>query len=80
MRNKSYHYEYNNSADVFFKNKPITFVGDGNEFYGAYYKVDEKYKYEILKFSGSERTLSSSYKELLVLHQCIKQNRENFKD
>ena len=80
MRNKSYHYEYINSADVSYKNKPITFVGDGNEFYGAYYKVDEKYKYEILKFSGSQRTLSSSYKELLVLHQCIKQNREKFKD
>ena len=80
LRSKSYHYKYINSVEVPFNNRQVHFVGDGNEFYGAYYKLDEKFKYKLIKFSDSERTLSSSYRELLVLHQCIKKNRNQFKD
>ena len=59
----------------------VEFAGDGNELYGAYYNVKEKHNYRIVKFDISEgEDLSSSHKELLVLHRCIKDNAEQYKN
>ena len=51
------------------------FAGDGNELFGAYYNVQETHKYKIVKYKnhGGEN-LSSSHRELLVLHRCIQDN------
>ena len=51
------------------------FAGDGNELFGAYYNVQETYKYRIIKYENHEgEQLSSSHRELLVLHRCISDN------
>ena len=76
LRPKDYHYKYIDKSKVHIKK--VQFVGDGNEYFGAYYKLDEENKYKIIQFSGSDQMLSSSYRELLVLHQCVKQNRVEY--
>ena len=54
------------------------FAGDGNELYGAYYNVTQPYKYSIIKFDTDEE-MSSSKRELLVLHHCVKENVLHYK-
>ena len=59
----------------------VEFAGDGNELYGAYYNVKEKHNYRIVKFENCEgENLSSSHRELLVLHRCIKDNAEQHRN
>ena len=49
--------------------------------YGAYYNVREEHKYRIIKFENCEgEDLSSSHRELLVLHRCIKENAKLYKN
>ena len=55
--------------------KYIKLAGDGNELYGAHYDVNSPFKYNIIKFEDyTNKDLSSSLRELLVLHDCVKQN------
>ena len=78
LRHKNYDYKYINSTEVQYKKKQVKFTGDGNECFGAFYKINEENNYQLIQFSSSERELSSSYRELLVLHQCIKSNKEKY--
>ena len=72
------HYNYQTyDLDVVSKNrfKTAVLAGDGNELYGCSYSVGEDYNYQIIKFSEVEGgNLSSSYRELLVLHDSIRRN------
>ena len=78
LRPKSYNYKYISSTEVSYRRHVVNFTGDGNEMFGAFYQVNEENNYQIIKFSSSERELSSSYRELLVLHECIKQNKQKY--
>ena len=71
IRRKKHKYEEIQKRDV--NLKQVTFAGDGNERYGAFYNVKEPYKYEIIKFNVDEDS-SSSMRELLVLYHCVKSN------
>ena len=52
--------------------KYIKLAGDGNELYGAHYDVNSPFKYNIIKFEDyTNKDLSSSLRELLVLHDCV---------
>lgn len=81
LRLKNYNYEGRNIADLRYKPGPddILMAGDGNSLYGAWYNVKEQHKYEIIQFSATEIEKSSSYRELLVLHSCVKHEREDFR-
>ena len=62
------------------KQHKVEFAGDGNELFGAYYNVQETNKYRIIKFENAEgENLSSSHRELLVLHRCVKENAKLYK-
>ena len=51
------------------------YAGDGNELCGAYFDVQDPFKYSIIHYEGYDvREISSSFKELLVLFHCIKEN------
>ena len=80
IRLKDYNYKYVNIADLpYYPNKKDTLMaGDGNELYGAWYNVKKQEKYEIIKFQASEACKSSSYKELLVFHSCVKKEKRSF--
>ena len=76
------HYDYQNyEIHNISRNKFKTSVlaGDGNEYYGCSYVVGAEHNYQIIKFSDIEvGDLSSSYRELLVLHDSIKRNCAQF--
>ena len=57
----------------------ILMAGNGNSLFGAWYNVREQNRYEIVKFSASKVEQSSSYRELLVLHSCVKHEKEHFR-
>ena len=51
------------------------FAGDGNELYGAHFDIQNTFKYSIIQYDGYNiKEISSSFKELLVLYHCIKEN------
>ena len=55
--------------------KYAEYAGDGNELYGAYFSVQDPFKYRIIQYEGYDvKEVSSSFKELLVLYRCIKDN------
>ena len=61
----------------------VKLAGDGNELYGAHYDVNSPFKYNVIKFEDyTTKDLSSSLRELLVLHNCVKRNapRNKVKD
>ena len=79
IRRKHHAYKriYPHSADQ----HTVEFAGDGNELFGAYYNVQEENKYRIIKFKNLEgENLSSSHRELLVLHRCIYDNALQYKN
>ena len=80
VRLKNYHYEYFHIQDIpyYSNSKDVLFAGDGNKLFGAWYNVKEKYKYEIIQFSTSQAAMSSSYRELIVLHKCVKNQKSEF--
>ena len=82
IRLKDYHYEYFHIKDIpYYPNaKDLLIAGDGNKLYGAWYNVREKYKYEIIEFTTTQVAMSSSYRELIVLHTCIKNRKTEFKN
>ena len=81
LRMKNYNYESRAIADLKYNPNPndILMAGDGNSLFGAWYNVKEQNKYEIVKFSAPEFEQSSSYRELLVLHSCVKHEKEYFR-
>ena len=80
LRLKNYHYEARNIADLRYvpSVSDVLMAGDGNSLYGAWYNVREQHKYEIIKFTATESEMSSSYRELLVLHRCVKHEKDTF--
>ena len=77
LRRKNYVYEplALSSSDAKC-NEVVEFAGDGNEIFGWSYSVGDDFNYRIIKFTDIEEgDLSSSYRELLVLFDCIKNNR-----
>ena len=81
LRLKNYSYESRTIAELKYSpsSNNILMAGDGNSLFGAWYNVREQNKYEIVKFSASEVEQSSSYRELLVLHSCVKHEKEHFR-
>ena len=72
---RSKHYDYEELKTSKSSINTVEFAGDGNETYGAHYCVKEPFKYSIITFSDySDIELSSSFRELLVLDDCIKRN------
>ena len=51
------------------------YAGDGNEMFGAHFNIQDQFKYSIISYEGYDpKELSSSFRELLVLYHCIKEN------
>ena len=72
IRRKSYVYETLLPENKIKKEK-IEIAGDGNDLYGCHYQVGEDFSYKIVRFDDIQKgELSSSFRELLVLHDCIK--------
>ena len=53
----------------------VKLAGDGNELYRAHYDVNSPIKYKVVTFGDyADSEISSSLRELIVLHDCIKEN------
>ena len=61
------------------KKNSSEYAGDGNELYGAYFNIQDPFKYSIIQYGEyNSKELSSSFRELLVLYHCVKDNvKEN---
>ena len=81
LRLKNYNYEARDISGLKYypSSNDVLMAGDGNSLFGAWYNVKEKNKYEVIKFSASELEQSSSYRELSVLHRCVKHEKENLR-
>ena len=78
IRRKSYVYETLLPENKIKKEK-IEIAGDGNDLYGCHYQVGEDFNYKIVRFDDIQKgELSSSFRELLVLHDCIKRNHKKY--
>ena len=75
IRRKQHSYEELKQTNQAIHGKVVKLAGDGNELYGAYYDVNKPFKYRIVTFEDYEDSeVSSSLRELIVLHDCIKEN------
>ena len=75
IRRKKHSFEELKHADQDTSKNHVKLAGDGNELYGAHYDVNSPFKYNIIKLEDYTYTdLSSSLRELLVLHDCVKRN------
>ena len=75
VRRKKFSYEELNVEDPNGRRKYVKLAGDGNELYGAHYDVRNPFKYRIVTFEDyTDKELSSSYRELLVLQDCVNLN------
>ena len=81
LRLKNYNYQARNITDLKYdpSSNDIFIAGDGNSLFGAWYNVRQQNNYEIVSFTAPESEQSSSYRELLVLHSCVKHEKENFR-
>ena len=75
IRRKQHSYEELKRTNQAAHEKVVKLAGDGNELYGAHYDVNRPLKYRIVIFEDYEDSdLSSSLRELIVLHDCVKVN------